>query len=99
MIRESQGEVLDRFETPFAVHVGPKFLSGGRFVFVTGDEPSRLRPGYWMARAFNAAQPRLRIGPESIKASMQARRRARARAKHGAFLNRKLGERYDFAGE
>ena len=51
------------------------------------------------ARAFNAAQPRLRIGPESIKASMQARRRARARAKHGAFLNRKLGERYDFAGE
>ena len=28
---------------------------GGRFLFVTGERPSRLRPGYWVARAFNAA--------------------------------------------
>ncbi|MCY1083550.1 class I SAM-dependent methyltransferase [Archangium lansingense] len=28
---------------------------GGRFLFVTGEEPSRLRPGYWLARAFNTA--------------------------------------------
>ncbi|HYO56411.1 class I SAM-dependent methyltransferase [Archangium sp.] len=28
---------------------------GGRFLFVTGDEPSRLRLGYWVARTFNAA--------------------------------------------
>ncbi|MFN4204109.1 MAG: cytochrome D1 domain-containing protein [Tabrizicola sp.] len=27
-------EVLDRFETPFAVHGGPKFSSDGRFVFI-----------------------------------------------------------------
>ena len=27
-------DVLDRFETPFAVHGGPKFSSDGRFVFV-----------------------------------------------------------------
>ena len=27
-------DVLDRFETPFAVHGGPKFSSDGRFVFI-----------------------------------------------------------------
>jgi mono/diheme cytochrome c family protein len=27
-------EVLDRFETPFAVHGGPKFSSDGRYVFI-----------------------------------------------------------------
>ena len=27
----------------------------GRFLFITAEAPSRWRPGYWMARAFNAA--------------------------------------------
>ncbi|QRN97471.1 class I SAM-dependent methyltransferase [Archangium violaceum] len=49
------GHVLEEDEPRLVAGIHRALKPGGRFVFVTGEEPSRLRPGYWVARAFNAA--------------------------------------------
>ncbi len=49
------GHIPEADEARLVAGIHQVLKPGGRFVFVTGDEPSRLRPGYWVARAFNAA--------------------------------------------
>jgi SAM-dependent methyltransferase len=49
------GHILEEDEPRLVEGIHRALRPGGRFVFVTGEEPSPLRPGYWMARAFNAA--------------------------------------------
>ncbi len=49
------GHILEEDEARFVQNVRRALRPGGRFAFVTGDRPSMLRPGYWMARGFNAA--------------------------------------------
>jgi SAM-dependent methyltransferase len=49
------GHILEQDEPRLVGGIHRALRPGGRFVFVTGHPPSPLRPGYWMARAFNAA--------------------------------------------
>ncbi|PTL77120.1 class I SAM-dependent methyltransferase [Vitiosangium sp. GDMCC 1.1324] len=49
------GHILEEDEPRLVDAIHRVLRPGGRFVFITGEEPSALRPGYWMARAFNAA--------------------------------------------
>ncbi|WP_309889908.1 class I SAM-dependent methyltransferase [Archangium sp.] len=49
------GHIPEQDEPRLVANVHQVLKPGGRFVFVTGEEPSPLRPGYWVARAFNAA--------------------------------------------
>ncbi len=49
------GHIQERDEPSFVAEVARVLRPGGRFVFVTGYLPSVVSPGYWMARAFNAA--------------------------------------------
>ena len=49
------GHILEEDEPRLVAGIHQVLKPGGRFVFVTGEEPSALRPGYWVARAFNAA--------------------------------------------
>jgi ubiquinone/menaquinone biosynthesis C-methylase UbiE len=49
------GHILEKDEPRLVEGLHRVLRPGGRFLFVTADEPSRLRPGYWLARAFNAA--------------------------------------------
>lgn len=49
------GHILEADEPRLVAGIHRVLRPGGRFLFVTGEEPSRLRPGYWMAKAFNAA--------------------------------------------
>jgi ubiquinone/menaquinone biosynthesis C-methylase UbiE len=49
------GHIPEEDEPRLVENIHRVLKPGGRFVFVTGNEPSRRRAGYWMARAFNAA--------------------------------------------
>jgi ubiquinone/menaquinone biosynthesis C-methylase UbiE len=49
------GHILEADEPRFVHNVRRALVPGGRFAFVTSDVPSKLRPGYWLARGFNAA--------------------------------------------
>jgi ubiquinone/menaquinone biosynthesis C-methylase UbiE len=49
------GHILEQDEPRFAAEVARVLRPGGRFVFVTAAMPPVTSPGYWMARAFNAA--------------------------------------------
>jgi len=49
------GHIAEQDEPRLVANVHQVLKPGGRFVFVTGEEPSRRRPGYWVARAFNTA--------------------------------------------
>jgi ubiquinone/menaquinone biosynthesis C-methylase UbiE len=49
------GHIPEEDEPRLVENVHRVLKPGGRFVFATGDEPSRRSAGYWMARAFNAA--------------------------------------------
>jgi SAM-dependent methyltransferase len=49
------GHILERDEPRFVAEVARVLRPGGRFVFVTAYLPPVTSPGYWMARAFNAA--------------------------------------------
>jgi ubiquinone/menaquinone biosynthesis C-methylase UbiE len=49
------GHILEKDEPRFVAEVARVLRPGGRFVFVTAYMPSVVSPGYWMARAFNAA--------------------------------------------
>jgi ubiquinone/menaquinone biosynthesis C-methylase UbiE len=49
------GHILERDERRFVGEVARVLRPGGRFVFVTSYLPPVTSPGYWMARAFNAA--------------------------------------------
>lgn len=49
------------------------------------------------AKRFNEKQPGFAIGGKTVGRSIQSRVRARAMARDGIFLNRKIPERYDYA--
>jgi SAM-dependent methyltransferase len=49
------GHILEQDEERLVAGIARALRPGGRFVFVTAHPPSRLNPGYWMARGFNAA--------------------------------------------
>jgi ubiquinone/menaquinone biosynthesis C-methylase UbiE len=49
------GHILERDEPRFVAETARVLRPGGRFVFVTAYMPPITSPGYWMARAFNAA--------------------------------------------
>lgn len=49
------GHILPRDESKFVEQIAKALRPGGRFVFITARQPSRLSPIYWMARGFNAA--------------------------------------------
>lgn len=49
------GHIPQEDEPRLVQQVHQVLRPGGRFLFITTDEPSRWRPGYWVARAFNAA--------------------------------------------
>jgi SAM-dependent methyltransferase len=49
------GHILEADEPRLVDNVWRVLRPRGRFVFVTGERPSPLHPGYWVARAFNAA--------------------------------------------
>lgn len=49
------GHILEEDEPRLVEGIHRVLRPGGRFLFITGEEPSRLSPGYWVARAFNAA--------------------------------------------
>ncbi|MBJ6763601.1 methyltransferase domain-containing protein [Myxococcaceae bacterium JPH2] len=49
------GHILEEDEPRLVQGIARALRPGGRFVFVTGHPPSRLRFGYWLAQGFNAA--------------------------------------------
>ncbi|MCP3165173.1 class I SAM-dependent methyltransferase [Myxococcus qinghaiensis] len=49
------GHILEEDESRLVQGIHRALRPGGRFLFVTGHPPSRLRPGYWVAKGFNAA--------------------------------------------
>ena len=49
------GHILEAAEPRLVASVRRVLRPKGRFVFVTGEAPSLLHPGTWVARAFNAA--------------------------------------------
>lgn len=49
------GHILEADEPRFVAAVHALLRPGGRFAFFTADGPSRLQPGYWLAKGFNAA--------------------------------------------
>lgn len=49
------GHIPEADEPRLVENIHRVLKPGGRFVFATGNAPSRRGTGYWMARAFNAA--------------------------------------------
>ncbi|QDE93360.1 SAM-dependent methyltransferase [Myxococcus xanthus] len=49
------GHILEEDEPRLVRGIARALRPGGRFLFVTAHPPSKLRPGYWMAKGFNAA--------------------------------------------
>jgi SAM-dependent methyltransferase len=49
------GHILPRDESKFVEQIAKALRPGGRFVFITARQPSRLSFIYWMAQGFNAA--------------------------------------------
>jgi len=49
------GHILEEDEPRLVRGIARALRPGGRFLFVTGHPPSRLHPGFWMAKGFNAA--------------------------------------------
>ncbi|MBU8898027.1 SAM-dependent methyltransferase [Corallococcus sp. H22C18031201] len=49
------GHIQEEDEPRLVQGIARALRPGGRFVFVTGHPPSRLRLGYWLAQGFNAA--------------------------------------------
>lgn len=49
------GHILEPDEPRLVVQIARALRPGGRFIFVTSDEPPRLHPGRLAAEAFNAA--------------------------------------------
>lgn len=49
------GHILEEDEPRLVQGIARALKPGGRFVFVTGQPPSALNPGYWVAKGFNAA--------------------------------------------
>jgi ubiquinone/menaquinone biosynthesis C-methylase UbiE len=49
------GHILEEDEPRLVQSVARALKPGGRFIFVTAHPPSPLRPGWWLAKGFNAA--------------------------------------------
>jgi ubiquinone/menaquinone biosynthesis C-methylase UbiE len=49
------GHILEEDEPRMVRAVARALRPGGRFIFVTAHPPSRLRPGWWLSKGFNAA--------------------------------------------
>ncbi len=49
------GHILEEDEPRLVRGIARALRPGGRFIFVTSHPPSRLRPGFWLAKGFNAA--------------------------------------------
>jgi ubiquinone/menaquinone biosynthesis C-methylase UbiE len=49
------GHILEEDEPRLVRGISRALRSGGRFLFVTSHPPSKLRPGFWLAKGFNAA--------------------------------------------
>lgn len=49
------GHILEEDEPRLVQVIARALRPGGRFVFVSGHPPSKLNPGYWIAKGFNAA--------------------------------------------
>jgi len=49
------GHILEEDEPRMVQAVARALRPGGRFIFVTAHPPSRLGPGWWLSKGFNAA--------------------------------------------
>jgi SAM-dependent methyltransferase len=49
------GHILEEDEPRLVRGIARALRPGGRFVFVTSHPPSKLKPGFWVAKGFNAA--------------------------------------------
>ncbi len=49
------GHILEEDEPRLVQVIARALRPGGRFIFVTAHPPSKLHPGWWMAKGFNAA--------------------------------------------
>ncbi len=49
------GHILEQDEPRLVRGIARALRPGGRFLFVTSHPPSKLHPGFWLAKGFNAA--------------------------------------------
>ncbi|HZI11665.1 MAG TPA: class I SAM-dependent methyltransferase [Myxococcus sp.] len=49
------GHIIEEDEPRLVRGIARALRPGGRFVFVTSHPPSKLKPGFWVAKGFNAA--------------------------------------------